>query len=107
MHKVESDVVRAAASRTVSGDDVTFLGENGKVYRPILVRHKLYINGDRRFYLLFVETIDRRFVGSPRSSLLLTALILASRWRFSYFEKWSDTIGRIFGKNIPLLSFSY
>jgi hypothetical protein len=101
MHKVESDVVRAVDSRNVSPDDVTIRGANGKVYRPILERHKLFVNGDRRFYVLFVETLDRRFVGSRRSSLLLASLILASRWHFSYFEKWSDT-QRIFGEKIPL-----
>jgi hypothetical protein len=51
--------------------------------------------------MLFVETLDKRFVGSDRSSLLLTSLILASRWHFSYFEQWSDT-QRLFGENIPL-----
>lgn len=101
MHKVESDVVRAVDSRSVSPEDVTLRGANGKIYRPILERHKLFFNGDRTFYVLFVETLDRRFAGSPRSSLLLTALILASRWHFSYFEKWSDT-QRIFGETIPL-----
>jgi hypothetical protein len=105
MHKVESDVVRAVDSRSVSPEDVTLRGENGKIYRPILERHKLFFNGDRTFYVLFVETLDRRFAGSPRSSLLLTALILASRWHFSYFEKWSDT-QRIFGETIPLQSFA-
>lgn len=101
VHKVEADVVRAIDSRNVSGADVTLRGENGKVYRPILERHQLFVNGDRRFYLLFVETLDRRFIGSERSSLLLTSLILASRWHFSYFEKWADT-QRNFGEQIPL-----
>ena len=44
-------------------------------------------------------------MGSPRSSLLLTCLILASRWRFSYFEKWSDTT-KLFGNDIPLVNFA-
>ena len=105
MHKVESDVVRAANCRTASSEDVTLRGGSGKVYRPILARYKAYINGDLRFYLLFIETFDRRFVGSPRSSLLLTCLILASRWRFSYFEKWSDTT-KLFGNDIPLVNFA-
>lgn len=105
MHKVESDVVRAVDSRSVSPEDVTLRGANGKVYRPILERHKLFFNGDRTFYVLFVETLDRRFAGSPRSSLLLTSLILASRWHFSYFEKWSDT-QRIFGEKTPLQNFA-
>jgi hypothetical protein len=87
MLKVEADIIRAVERRTTSQDDVTLRGANGKVYRPILVRHKLFVNGSRTFYLLLAETLDRRFVGTESSSLLLTALILASRWRFTYFEK--------------------
>lgn len=105
MHKVERDLVRAVGARGVSSDDVTFRGKNGKIYRPILVRHKLFANGDRRFYLLFVETLDRRFVGSESSSLLLTDLILASRWRFTYLEQWNETINRVFGETTPLATF--
>jgi hypothetical protein len=106
MHKVEADVVKAANSLSVSGDDVTFRAPNGRIYRAILVRHKLFVNGDRKFYLLFAETLDRRFAGSKQSSLLLTALILASRWRFTFFEKWTDTIERVFGESTPLASFA-
>ena len=93
MHKVETDVVRAISHQIVSPDDVTFVGKNRKVYRPILERHELFVNGDRRFYMLFLKTLDRRFVGSQRTSVLLTGLILASRWRFTYFENWPE-LGR-------------
>jgi hypothetical protein len=106
LHKVETDVLRAIQSLTPSGDDVTFRAENGKIYSPILVRHRLYVNGDRRFVLLVVETLDRRFAGSQTSSLLLTALILASRWRFSYFEKWTDTVELIFGDATTIQNFT-
>ncbi|WP_374368577.1 toll/interleukin-1 receptor domain-containing protein [Dongia sp.] len=106
MHKVEADIRTAAASLSLPSDDVTMRGRNGKVYRPILERHKLFVNGDRRFYLLFIEALDRRFVGVPQSSLLLTSLILASRWRFTYFEKWSDTITKVFGPEVPLPNFA-
>lgn len=103
MHKVEADVVRAANNQTVAGDDVTFRSiQSGKVYRPVLVRHQLYMNGDRKFYLIMSETLDRRFVGSPRSSLLLTALIQASRWRFTYFENWNETVTRLFGEQLSI-----
>ncbi|HEY8095419.1 MAG TPA: toll/interleukin-1 receptor domain-containing protein, partial [Methylobacter sp.] len=106
LHKVESDIVRALNSRALTGDDVTFRVDSGKVFRAILVRHKLFINGDRRFYLLLVESIDRRFAGIPRSSLLLTAIILASRWRFSYFENWMETVDRVFGEATSLRDFA-
>jgi hypothetical protein len=104
MDKIETDISLAVNNITLSGDDVTFLG-NGKVYRPILVRHKLYYSGKRKFYILFVETFDRRFVGRRQISLLLATLIMASRLRFTYFEDWEKTTTKIFGAEIPLRVF--
>jgi len=104
MDKIETDISLAVNNITLSGDDVTFLG-NGKVYRPILVRHKLYYSGKRKFYILFVETFDRRFVGRRQTSLLLTTLIMASRLRFTYFEDWEKTTTKTFGSAIPLPMF--
>jgi hypothetical protein len=78
---------------------------NDKEYRPILVRHKLYYSGKRKFYILFVETFDRRFVGRRQTSLLLTTLITASRLRFTYFEDWAKTTTKTFGNDTPLDMF--
>ena len=90
--KLETNIRRAAALKTPEPDDVTFRGKDGRIYRAILTRHKLYKNGKRRFFVLLVETFDRRFVGDQQTSMLLTALTLASRWRFTFFERWRDTL---------------
>jgi hypothetical protein len=90
--KLETNIRRAVALKTQEADDVTFRGRDGHIYRAILTRHKLYKNGKRRFYVLLVETFDRRFVGDPQTSMLLTALTLASRWRFTFFERWRETL---------------
>jgi hypothetical protein len=93
MDQLEINVALAAALQTSGPDDVTFRGSrDSHIYRAILTRHKLYKNGKRRFYVLLVETFDRRFVGDPQTSLLLIALTLASRWRFTFFEKWHETL---------------
>lgn len=105
MNKVESDIISAINNGAISGDDAVFRGDNNKIYQPILDRHKLYMNGDRRFYLMFVETPDRKFKGFPRTSLLLSCLVLASRWRFLYLENWSETM-RAFGKDVSLKRFT-
>ena len=42
--------------------------------------------------MLLVETFDRRFIGDRQTSLLLIALTLASRWRFTFFERWNETL---------------
>jgi hypothetical protein len=90
--KLETNIRRAVALKTQEADDVTFRGKDGHIYRAILTRHKLYKNGKRRFYVLLVETFDRRFVGDSQTSMLLTALTLASRWRFTFFERWRETL---------------
>ncbi|WP_413990886.1 toll/interleukin-1 receptor domain-containing protein [Labrys okinawensis] len=101
MRKIESDVVRAIQYRGISSGDVSFLGADKKTYRPILVRHQLFYNGSRKFFVIFVETPNRRFAGNERSSLLLTGLILASRWRFIYLENWKFTLESVFGESCP------
>jgi hypothetical protein len=94
MDRVETNICLAAALKKPQPDDVTFRGsgQDRRIYRAILNHHKLYKNGKRRFYILLVETFDRRFVGDPDTSLLLTALMLASRWRFTFFERWHETL---------------
>lgn len=93
MDKLETNIALAAALKVPEPEDVTFRGaRDGRVYRAILTRHKLYMNGKRKFFVLLVETFDRRFIGNRQSSLLLIALTLASRWRFTFFERWQDTL---------------
>ena len=96
MDRLETNIFLAAALRSPQPDDVTFRssGQDHRIYRAVLTRHKLYKNGKRRFYVLLVETFDRRFVGDPETSLILTALMLASRWRFTFFERWQDTLNQ-------------
>ena len=95
MDKLEINVALAAALKTSEPDDVTFKGSrDGRIYRAILTRHKLYKNGKRRFYVLLAEMFDRRFIGERNTSLLLISLILASRWRFTFFERWHETLAK-------------
>jgi len=94
MDRLETNIRLAAALKKPQPDDVTFRGsgQDYRIYRAVLTRYKLYKNGQRRFYVLLVETFDRRFVGDRDTSLLLTALMLASRWRFTFFERWNETL---------------
>jgi hypothetical protein len=70
------------------------------------MQYDLMFNGDRRFKIAFIETLDRRFPGEEQSSLLLACVVLASRWRFNYFERWSETTDTLFGDRAPLAHFS-
>lgn len=95
MDKLEVNIALATALKVSEPDDVTFRGSRDRrIYRAILTRHKLYKNGKRRFYVLLVETFDRRFIGDPETSLILIALTLASRWRFTFFERWHETLAK-------------
>src|SRR5947208_2151641 len=48
MGRLESNIRLAAALKTTQPDDVTFRGSDGRIYRSVLTRHKLYKNGKRR-----------------------------------------------------------
>jgi hypothetical protein len=98
--RLETNICLAAALKNPQPDDVTFRGSGqGRIYRAVLTRYKLYKNGKRRFYVLLVETFDRRFVGDTDTSLLLAALMLASRWRFTFFERWNETLEQFGGRH--------
>jgi hypothetical protein len=58
--RLETNIRLAAALKKPQPDDVTFRGsgEDRRIYRAILTRYKLYKNGERRFYVLLVETAD-------------------------------------------------
>ena len=94
LDRLETNICLAAALKNPPPDDVTFRGsgQDSRIYRAVLTRYKQYKNGKLRFYVLLVETFDRKFVGDPDTSLLLTAIMLASRWRFTYFERWNQTL---------------
>ena len=95
LDKLEANIGLAADLKAPEPDDVTFRGnQDNRIYRAILTRHKLYKNGKRRFYVLLVETFDRRFVGDRETSMLLIALTLASRWQFTFFERWNEYLKR-------------
>jgi hypothetical protein len=83
MDRLETNICLAAALKVPQPEDVTFRAQDRRIYRAVLTQHKLYKNGKRRFYVMLVETFDRRFIGDPDTSLLLTALMLASRWYFT------------------------
>jgi TIR domain len=100
LDRLEANIRLAAALKKPRPDDVTFRGsgQDRRIYRAVLTRYKTYRNNNLRFYILLAETFDRRFVGDPDTSLLLTALMLASRWRFTFFERWNETLDQFGGK---------
>jgi hypothetical protein len=103
LDRLEKNICLSARLKNPPPDDVTFRGsgQDGRIYRAVLTRYKTYKNGTLRFYVLLVATFDRRFVGDPDTSLLLTAIMLASRWRFTYFERWNQTLNKFDARRPP------
>lgn len=75
-------------------------GEKGVIYRPLLTRHELYYDGSRKFYILFIESLPSKFLGKQHTSTLLAGLVLASRFRFAYFEEWDRMFTSKFGESL-------
>ncbi len=100
LRRIERDIVEAAQGRLVSNPDVTLQAPDGRIYHPLLVRHKLFENGCRKFYVSFVETIPRQFLGRQNTSLLLAGLVQASRFRFAYFEDEDRVMTSRFGPSL-------
>ena len=89
LEDLEQDMVNAANGVALTGREVSF-NRDRKIWRPVLYRHLLYEGGGHRFEILFVQTLPRQFLGASRTSALLATIIMASRFRFKYFEE-SDT----------------
>jgi hypothetical protein len=86
IENLEQDMINAANGLALTGSEISF-GKNGKIWRPILNRHILYEGGGHTFEIIFVETIPRQFLGAKTTSALLASIIMASRFRFAYFEE--------------------
>jgi hypothetical protein len=93
--------VNAATENTLAGPEAIFLDyqTHKTAYRAILVRHQLQWDGTHRFFIVFVATLPRQFLGDQKTSLILAGLVVASRFRFAYLEQparvaqlFSDTL---------------
>jgi hypothetical protein len=104
LHRIERDVIDAVQQKTLSSGEATVQGDKG-IFRPILARHSLYHDGSRRFYILFIESLPRLFLGKQQTSILLAGLVLASRFRFAYFEEWERMFTSKFGDGVPDADF--
>jgi TIR domain len=95
MDKVEDDILDAAHQRNLRSPELTFRAHDGQFYRPLLARQTIYGSGARKFSVIFVRTLPRKFVGDESTSALLVGLILASRFRFTFIEAAQDLMARL------------
>jgi TIR domain len=88
MESLEREMVNTAQGRALGTPEAVFSSaRDGKLYRPILVRHAVRYDGTNQFDVIFVETLPRQFVGLKKTSLLLAGLVQASRFRFTFLEQ--------------------
>lgn len=99
MDKVEDDILDAAHQRNLRSPELTFRAHDGQFYRPLLARQIIYGSGARKFSVMFVRTLPRKFVGDETTSALLIGLILASRFRFTFIEA-ADELQAKFGDEV-------
>ena len=92
MDKIEDDILDAVHQRNLRSPETTFRAHDGQFYRPLLARQIIYGSGMRKFSVMFVRTLPRKFVGDETTSALLIGLILASRFRFAFIENQKNIL---------------
>jgi hypothetical protein len=98
VERLERDMLSAAKGQALTETEATFRG-NGKTYRAILTRHIVYFNGDHKFGIVFVTTLPSEFLGDQKTSMILAGLVVASRFRFAYFEH-PERVTAMFGDEV-------
>jgi hypothetical protein len=105
MDKIEDDILDAVNQRNLRSPETTFRAQDGQLYRPLLARQIIYGSGMRKFSVVFVRTLPRKFVGDETTSALLIGLILASRFRFSFIENQNNLLLITLGDTITDAEF--
>jgi hypothetical protein len=106
MDKIEDDILDAVHQRNLRSPETTFRAQqDGQFYRPLLARQIIYGSGMRKFSVMFVRTLPRKFVGDETTSALLIGLILASRFRFTFIENQKNLLLTTLGDSITAAEF--
>jgi hypothetical protein len=105
MDKIEDDILDAVHQRNLRSPETTFRAQDGQFYRPLLSRQIIYGSGTRKFSVMFVRTLSRKFIGDETTSALLIGLILASRFRFTFIENQQTLLFVTLGDNITDAEF--
>ena len=81
INDLEAAVTEVARGGVPRQTDFLCFGNDSKFYRPIIARTEIFRSKAKKCYIAFIPSRDRRFSLSFRTSLLLSALILAIRFR--------------------------
>jgi hypothetical protein len=72
--------------RTVTGDNVTFLGADQRVWRPMLVNQKIF--GDESILVTVQFAESRRPFLRSRTSRLFAFITTATKFNYEFVEPW-------------------
>jgi hypothetical protein len=87
---INAVVCSVLPNRDEAINDYTFVAPNGTRYRVILTRHVEYRDGRRSFSINLIETLGVQQSGDTGTTLLVSAIMLASRFRFLFLERSSE-----------------
>ena len=91
MDHVNEVIVGYSQNRLNGLDKVSFRTPESKVFRAVLSRVVRYKSGAQEFEMELIESFPRAFRGDDLTSRLLIGLIFASRFRFTFLERSSDS----------------
>jgi hypothetical protein len=87
---IETVAVSSLGENNVDNSQLIISHTGSEVYRVMLSRAILFLDGRREFHLYFVEITRRNDFGNKDSTRLLRALGLCCRFRFMFFERESE-----------------
>jgi hypothetical protein len=90
---VETSILAQLRAGNSQPPQLSFLGADGKPYRPVIGRFKVYRNGTRRYYVQLIPTLERAFPGREDTSFPLIGLIFGARFWFKFCENEEAFIG--------------
>jgi TIR domain len=83
---VEASILAQLKAGNSEPPQLSFLGADGKSYRPVIGRFEVFRNGTRRYYVQLIPTMEKSFPGRPETSFPLIGLIFAARFWFKFCE---------------------
>ncbi|PZM08072.1 toll/interleukin-1 receptor domain-containing protein [Rhizobium tubonense] len=93
---IEKVVFSSLDQLEADNSQIIVSGAHQDVYRVILTKRIRYNNGSSEFHLYLVKVLKPNSLGNERTTRILKALGLCSRFRFMFFEKASDFCSSMF-----------
>ncbi|TBD04828.1 hypothetical protein ELH21_10735 [Rhizobium leguminosarum] len=74
----------------VDNDQVIRSPGDGKLYRIIVTEHVEFFDGRRTIYMWLIPSLTFKSFGNPKTTILLSFIVLSAKYRFLFLEKESQ-----------------